>query len=181
MSRPLVLLLLGGLLWALGGCQGQAAPTAEGTLPPVLLTVEPRPAPDTVLPRLEGGETTLAEWKGRGIVLNFWATWCFPCREEMPALVDFSNEHQDIVVVGVNDREDADTARAFVEEYAISFPILLDERGVMGNRLGVVGLPTTVFIGPDGKLMGRHVGQLDGEILEAWVPALRGEAEAPAP
>ncbi|MCB0077983.1 MAG: TlpA family protein disulfide reductase [Anaerolineales bacterium] len=172
MSRKIVLLWVVVLL--LAGCQSQTRIDSD---PPIMLTVEPRPAPDTVLPVLGGEETTLQAWKGTGIVLNFWATWCGPCREEMPLLVEYANSHPEIAVIGVNSQEDAETAQAFVEEYGISFPILLDERGVMGNRLQLQALPMTVFIGPDGKLRGRHVGQLTPALLDAWLPALTSSDE----
>jgi thiol-disulfide isomerase/thioredoxin len=166
----LALLLLILLLAACGPAVPApgAASTAPGTPGPrVLPTVTPGPAPSVALASLDGPELTLADWRGKHVVVNFWATWCYPCRVEMPALASVHEGHDDVVVVGVNYLEDAGTARPFVEELDLPFPILLDQRGEMATQLGVVGLPTTYFLDPEGRITGSFIGQLTEErVLE---------------
>ncbi len=139
-------------------------------------TITPGPAPDTLLPLLDGEATTLAAWRGRGLIVNFWASWCYPCRVEMPALAALHEARGgEVVVVGVNLEEDEATARAFVEELDLPFPILLDPEGTLSDQLGVLGLPTTFFINAEGQIVGSHLGPLDGPTLDT----LAGELAPP--
>ncbi|MGH2542488.1 MAG: TlpA family protein disulfide reductase, partial [Ardenticatenaceae bacterium] len=87
-------------------------------------TVTPGPAPVLALPTLEGDEASLEMWRGKGVIVNFWATWCYPCRIEMPDLQALHEKYGDeLVVVGVNYEEEAAEAAAFIAELGVSFPI----------------------------------------------------------
>ncbi len=171
--------LLGGLLLALllAGC-AVAAPPALEPYPtsiatfPVIPTVTPGPLPDVTLPTLDGAEGSLEEWRGTPVLLNFWATWCYPCRTEMPALATV-HQQGEVVVVGVNLRESAAEAQGFVSEFGIPFPILLDKAGTLSDQLGVIGLPTTFFINREGQIVGSHIGPLSAEMLDEIVAALQ--------
>jgi peroxiredoxin len=130
---------------------------------------------DFTLPDLEGKPRTLSEFRGKWVVVNYWATWCPPCREELPELEVFHANHQekDAVVLGVNlEKISPERLREFVEEQFISFPVL---RGQPRSRteLGVVpGLPTTYLVDPEGRVAARQVGPLTLERLEKFIEKL---------
>jgi len=129
---------------------------------------------DFTLPDLEGNQRSLSEFRGKWVVVNYWATWCPPCLEEMPELEVFHDRHQNAVVLGVN-MENISTRRLreFVEEQFISFPVL---RGRPGSRteLGAVpGLPTSYVIDPEGRVAGRQVGQVTLQRLERFIERLK--------
>lgn len=117
-------------------------------------------APPFTLPSLEGQEKTLEEFKGRPILLHFWATWCPPCREEMPLFQKIYSElsASGLVIIGINVGDSPEIVRNFVRELGISFPILLDEKGEIANKYGVRGLPTTFWIDPGGKIVDVTLG-----------------------
>lgn len=110
----------------------------------------------------DGNELTLADFKGRVVLLNLWATWCAPCREEMPALDALEAElgSDDFQVLALSlDRGGIEKPREFLEEIGIEHLALYhDASGRMGTRIGAFGLPTTLLIGRDGKSLGRLVG-----------------------
>lgn len=122
-----------------------------------------KPAPDFIAKDLTGKEYRLSELKGKGVILNFWGTWCEPCRDEMPALQEMSEtlKNQGVLVLGVNNGELDVTVQAFVKQYGLTFPILLDKRLDISKAYQVVNLPTTYFIKHDGTLAMRVIGPLN--------------------
>ncbi|MFZ6018588.1 MAG: TlpA family protein disulfide reductase [Chloroflexota bacterium] len=125
--------------------------------------------PDFSLESLDGEKITFSELVGKPIVVNFWATWCDPCKEEMPLFEAIYRENSGIVMLGVNYNEPANIIRRFVEERGITFPVLLDADGKIAERFQVFGFPTTYFIDRDGILRSTHVGQLDEQILSSYL------------
>ncbi|MCB0116628.1 MAG: TlpA family protein disulfide reductase [Caldilineaceae bacterium] len=124
------------------------------------------PAPDLTLPTLEGGTFHLADEMGKPVVLNFWATWCAPCRAEMPMLQSTWERYGDnVTIVGVDLDEDPAVVQAFVDELELTFPILLDDGAVIAERFNVSGLPTTLFIDGEGIIRQIYPGQLHSAIL----------------
>ncbi len=125
-------------------------------------------APDFFLETLTGGELRLSDLRGRAVVLNFWATWCLPCRKEIPQLVAAYNQFADqgLVVVGVNLQESPDTIRRYAEDFGMDFPIALDRRGSVADEYRLLGIPTTYFIDRQGVVRsvfrGPFLGQLGG-------------------
>lgn len=117
-------------------------------------------AVDFTLDGLDGESTTLSDLSGQFVFLNFWATWCPPCREEMPSMEVLHNELRDepFRMVAVNVREDAPTVESFIKEFGYTYPILLDGDGRVSTNYGVRGIPTTFFIAPDGTVLGMLVG-----------------------
>ncbi len=115
---------------------------------------------DFSLDRLSGGQMAMADLTGKFVFLNFWATWCPPCREEMPSMEVLHNSLPDapFQIVAVNVREDRGTVAPFIEEFGYTYPILLDTQGLLATNYGVRGIPTTFFIGPDGNVLGMLVG-----------------------
>lgn len=125
-------------------------------------------APGFALETVEGEMLSLADYEGRQVVLNFWASWCPPCREELPELIAFGEE-TGIPVLGVNatknERRGKQDVDAFLQEVPVSFPVLLDEEGTVEKTYRVVALPTTYVIGPDGVITAKQVGPVDFDWL----------------
>ena len=133
------------------------------------------PLQDFELVNLEGNAVKLSDFRDRWVVLNFWATWCPPCRQEMPLLEEVSKElSPELVVLGVNSMEADNEVRSFVETNNLSFMILFDGDGRVEQQYLIHGLPTTLFIDKNGVLKIRHVGvltrsQVDEYLLELGV------------
>jgi peroxiredoxin len=127
-----------------------------------------RVAPDFTLYSPQGESISLSDYAGQVILVNTWATWCPPCKAEMPTLNAFYEEHQreGFVVLAVNSREETDTVRRFIEQNGFSFPVLLDTRAEMMKRYNVLGLPTTFVIDREGFIQYVHTGEITRQQLE---------------
>jgi cytochrome c biogenesis protein CcmG, thiol:disulfide interchange protein DsbE len=107
---------------------------------------------------------------GRPLVLNVWASWCGPCRAEMPAFQQVYLHAKDQVgFLGLDSRDVVDAARRFAAQTGLTYRLAADSDGQAAAKLGAAGLPTTLFIGPDGSLRGRHVGALTAAELRAAI------------
>ena len=97
-----------------------------------------------ILKRLDGNEVSLKDYRGKIVLLNFWATWCLPCLVEMPSMERLYNEFKDkgFTILAIDMQEDADSVRVFKEKYKLNFPILLDSDGSVGQFYGVRSIPT---------------------------------------
>ena len=144
-----------------------------------------KPAPQFAMQLLDGGEFRLSDHEGRPLVINFWASWCPPCRQESPAFERQWRRYRDtgIQFVGVDIQDDVSDAEAYVREFGLTFPNGLDPDGKITIDYGVIGLPVTFFVGSSGIVEGRWVGAIPEEKLEEWVNTLvaasapSGEAE----
>lgn len=121
------------------------------------------PAPALALKDLDGREFSLERFRGRTVIINFWATWCAPCVQELPALLRLRERYraQGLAVVGVNIQENAARIRPFLEQLGLTFPVLRDHDGSARTAWGVTVFPTTFVIGPDGKVAFVVVGDAD--------------------
>jgi peroxiredoxin len=119
--------------------------------------------PDFELKELNGSAYRLSSLKGKVVFINFWATWCPPCREEMPSMQKLYDKFRDagLEILAVDLQEDAKTVRPFVEEHRLTFPILLDEKGILVSKYGVRGLPTSYIINREGFAVAGYVGAKD--------------------
>lgn len=121
-------------------------------------------APDFELSTLEGEKIRLSDLEGQKVILNFWASWCPPCKKEMPEMQSFYEAyHEEIVILAVNTAEkNPDNAKKFVEENGFTFPILIDDDSKIGGDIyKALALPTTYFIGTDGKIqLERKIGPM---------------------
>ncbi|RKH36609.1 TlpA family protein disulfide reductase [Corallococcus sicarius] len=138
-------------------------------------------APPFVLKSLDGGEDVkLADLKGRPMVLNFWASWCGPCKYEHPVLEWGAREMgSQAVFMGVVFEDTEENARDFLRRMGASFPQLMDERSRMAVDYGVAGVPETYFIDAEGIIRGKHVGPIDPQTLALRVRELTQPAPAP--
>lgn len=123
------------------------------------------PAPDFTLKSLGGKNLKLSEMAGNVVLINFWASWCGPCRQEMPLLNDLHNKYKPLgfTVLGVNVEEHADSARGFLSDFPVDFPVLLDNRNKVSKLYNVVAMPTTVVVDRDGNMRFLHKGYKSGD------------------
>jgi len=179
-SRRVIFLGLLALACLLGGTAAQAAGPdlgplldAMGILPPV----KEAEAPDFTLRDLTGKPRRLAEFRGQVVLINFWATWCLPCRAEMPAMERLYQElkNDGFTILAVNFSETAEQVEPFVKELRLTFPILLDEEGQVVRLYRAFSLPITYLLDRHGMVVGRAIGAREWDSAEAkrLVRALR--------
>lgn len=133
------------------------------------------PAPDEPLPQLEGGGTgSLADYRGSWVLVNFWASWCEPCREEAPALEEFQRRHgsDSFTVLGIDSQDLSDDGREFVERYGLSYPQLHDGDGDHADEYGTTGVPENYLVDPRGKVRLLVRGPITSEYLRDEVAPL---------
>lgn len=132
-------------------------------------------APDFELYDLDGSIHKLSDYKGQPVLLNFWATWCGPCRSEMPHLEDIYEEWKDneLIFFAVNVGEGSNDVTSFMDYYGFNMPVLLDNAKTVSRKYAVSGIPTTYFIDEDGIIQNRVVGAFpDRESIEKYVMRL---------
>jgi thiol-disulfide isomerase/thioredoxin len=165
--------LLGGLFGfyllrenAQTGARGSSAVQA---LPPTVGSL----APEFTLYDLDGGSRALSSFKGRPVVINFWATWCPPCKEEMPLFERYSRKYAgELVFLGIDSAEKAEIVRPFVAKMDITFPILLDQSGMVSDLYFVKDFPYTFFVDENGTLRGQHIGLMTEEKLVKYLDTI---------
>ena len=132
-------------------------------------------APDATLPTLDGsGSESLADYRGKWVLVNFWASWCTPCRDESPDLQDYQDEYgsDTFTVLGINQEDLTHDAEAFVEEFDLTYPQLRDASGDLADPFGMTGLPESFLVDPNGKIALIRRGPVNTEYLEANVTPL---------
>ena len=150
----------------LGVVQLPAALNPTGKAP---AAEEGRAAPDFKLAGVDGGAQALDDFRGKYVLVNFWASWCGPCRGETPELQAFFNQYKDkpFVVVGVNQQETPDDAAAFVQQFGVSYPVVLDRSGDVSQAYRVGhGLPESFLIDPHGVIQKTYLGALQPSDLQ---------------
>ncbi|NOU97598.1 thiol-disulfide oxidoreductase ResA [Paenibacillus sp. LMG 31456] len=136
--------------------------------------VEGSKAPDFTLVGLDGKEHQLSDYKGKTVMINFWGTFCPPCKDEMPAIQhQFDKRNaQKVEFLGLNLGESKITVQNFIDQYKITFPILLDDNEETRKRYGVMNYPTTFFVGPDGKIAKIWIGEMTEAFIEQTIASI---------
>jgi cytochrome c biogenesis protein CcmG/thiol:disulfide interchange protein DsbE len=161
LAVALVVGLLALLIWKVA--QGSEKEAAPG-----------KPAPDFTLGRLDGpGELQLSSLRGKAVVLNFWASWCFPCKREAPALQAASRRwRKRVVVLGVDVNDFRGDASGFMRKYGVTYPVVHDNKNVTSPKYGLTGLPETFFLDRRGRVVSHVIGEVKAAAIR------RGVAEA---
>ena len=165
--------LLVGLL-----AYGVASKRADRSIDAAIARGERVPAPTRVLPVLGGeGESSLADYRGQVVVLNFWASWCKPCTEELPLLekTQRSLAGKNATVLGANYQDLTDSALKFVHRFKLTYPSLRDRDGQFADRYGSRAFPETFVIDRRGKIAAQRRGPVDQAWLDRTLPPLLGE------
>ena len=154
----LVALLLALLVWKLAKGSGKEAAIGKT-------------APDFTLNRVGGpGKLQLASLRGKVVVLNFWASWCYPCNQEAPTLQAAAKRYGDrVVVLGVDVNDPKSDARKFARKFKLTYPLVHDNHNVTSPKYGLTGLPETFFIDRTGKLVGHVAAAIDAADLRDGV------------
>jgi len=127
-----------------------------------------KPAPDFTLQDLDGNTVRLSDFRGKVVFLNFWATWCPPCRMEMPDIEALHRKYRDrdVVVLGVDIQENANTVRAFIGEGGYTWTFALDTSGEVATIYQVRGIPASYFIDKKGIIRALSIGAMTGQTME---------------
>lgn len=137
---------------------------------------DPQPAPPFLLVDIDGKPVSTAAWQGKVVIVNFWATWCPPCREEIPILIHLADKYKDdLVVVGVSvDDGEPNEVREFARHVGINYPIVMRNRELLLEYGGVPALPTSFMINKEGRVVQKHEGLFSLPLYETEVRALMG-------
>ena len=174
----MALILILGVAWI---ASSRVSPDAAQAMGEKALPLPGHRAPDFTLPNLAGEPVALSDLQGRVVLVNIWATWCPPCRAEMPAIeaVYQQYRYQGFTVLAVNQMEPQVAVADFVQELGLTFPIVLDGRGSVSQLYRVRALPTTFFIGRDGMIRDMLIGgPMSESFIESKVVPLLEEGES---
>jgi peroxiredoxin len=131
---------------------------------------------DFTVKDMHGADVQFADFKGKVVLINYWATWCSPCKTELPAFVDLYARYKDqgLVILGVSVDDDPETLRAFAQEWKLNYPIIVgrDRTDVVDAYGPLIGYPTSFILGRDGVVCGRHIGPATKEQFEKEIKAL---------
>jgi peroxiredoxin len=124
-------------------------------------------APDFALINFKGDSVSLSQFRGRPVVINFWATWCMPCRKEMPAFQRAFEAYQEdgLIILAVNFEEESNLVRPFVEEFGLTYEILYDTNAKVSQTYQVTGLPRTIFVDRQGVIQHIRIGEVEETLL----------------
>jgi thiol-disulfide isomerase/thioredoxin len=151
-----------------------AKPQAEGARV-VRFASNPQPMPAFLVNDVDGNPVSTAAWKGKVVLLNFWATWCPPCRAEVPVLVDLATRYKDRVqIIGVSLDDGPEEVRAFVKDEGINYPVVMASREIVAEYGGVPALPTLFVVNADGNVVQKHEGLYSRELYETEIRLLLG-------
>jgi len=175
-------LLIAGLVGALGLSLWLLTRSRQPALPKVIVpvhrVVRGDPMPEAAWPDLDGNLVRVGDLAGRPVIVNAWATWCPPCKAEMPRLQELYLKYKDqgLELLAVNGSEEYPVVKQFAQENPFTFRFLLDPTGAALNKLGVVNFPTSILVGRDGLVQYIYIGELTPEaIRDVVIPLLKLE------
>lgn len=133
-----------------------------------------RQAPDFTLPLIDGGQLQLSSYRGKVVLLDFWATWCVPCREETPHFVELQQKYggQGLQIIGVSMDDSIEPIRSFYRQFHINYPVVMGTADVGAAYGGVLGLPIAFLIDREGRIFSKHMGATDAAVFEKDIGAL---------
>ena len=136
-----------------------------------------REAPDFTLPLVDGGQLRLSSYRGKIVLLDFWATWCVPCREETPHFVELQRKYGDrgLQVIGVSMDDSPDPVRAFYRQFRMNYPVVMGTADVGAAYGGVLGLPIAFLVDREGRIYAKHMGATDAAVFENEIRKLLPE------
>lgn len=174
--RKWLVVLYTALMLGANGAWADVASLRDGDMKKLMLHAAPIPVPEAVLLDAEDAARSLGDYRGKWVVLNFWATWCAPCRHEMPSLDRLQAAMPDIAIVPVATGRNSVTGieRFFAEAGIKTLPILRDPKSELARGMGVMGLPVTVILNPEGQEVARLIGdaEWDSDSARAIMGAL---------
>lgn len=160
--------LLGGMILWIGSPRLDTSASVEPPLPKI-----GSPIPSFDLPDVDGRMISNKEYLGTPLMINFWATWCAPCKLEMPLLQKTAKRYEkSLTVFAVNFDEPKETVIKYVSQNSIDIPVVLDESGAMANSYGVHAFPVTFFIDKEGILQSIHIGQLSEVLVKTYLKTI---------
>lgn len=133
-----------------------------------------RAAPEFTLTDLDGKKISLSAFRGRVVLLDFWATWCAPCKEEIPHFIDMQTRYGDrgLQVIGVSMDDDQKPVRDFQQQFRMNYPVVMGNSEMASQYGGTFGLPITFVIDSNGSIVARHIGQTKAEVFESEIQKL---------
>ena len=133
-----------------------------------------REAPDFTLPLVDGGQLQLSSYRGKIVLLDFWATWCVPCREETPHFVELQRKYGDrgLQIIGVSMDDSPDPVRPFYQQFQMNYPVVMGTADVGVAYGGVLGLPIAFLIDREGRIYSKHIGATDRTVFENEISRL---------
>ncbi|MGE3795901.1 MAG: TlpA family protein disulfide reductase [Dehalococcoidia bacterium] len=173
----LVAVTVGGGSWAWSAePAGPASAQSGATSPPVRFYADPKPLADFSASTIDGQPFRSADLRGKVLLINFWATWCPPCVTEVPDLVRLQAKYDGrLVVLGISDDHgQVDIVKTFAAAKHVNYPLVMNTRALAASFPGLIGLPTTYVVDQQGRIVQKHVGQLNMAKTEAEVQALLG-------
>jgi cytochrome c biogenesis protein CcmG/thiol:disulfide interchange protein DsbE len=147
---------------------------SQGSRSDLVVAKQHGPAPDFNLPLIDGGQLRLSSYRGKVVLLDFWATWCVPCREETPHFVDLQQKYggEGLQIIGVSMDDSTDPVRSFYQQFHMNYPVVMGTADVGGAYGGVLGLPIAFLIGRDGRIYAKHIGATDAGVFDKDIATL---------
>jgi cytochrome c biogenesis protein CcmG, thiol:disulfide interchange protein DsbE len=147
---------------------------SQGSQPSSATVKQHRPAPDFTLPLFDGGQLQLSSYRGKVVLLDFWATWCVPCREETPHFVELQQKYggQGLQIIGVSMDDSTDPVHTFYQQFHMNYPVVMGTADVGAAYGGVLGLPIAFIIDRDGLIHAKHIGATDAAVFEKDITTL---------